>query len=148
MPAPGSSLQGPPSPCLRGVKSHVRRLTGTGDLFACPALQHAGLGYNALAALALPPAPPPALVSLDVSHNALCALAPLLGALRSGLPSLRVLSLLVSSAQQGLKLKPRPAAAWGYCGAKFVTPSDSRRAGCSGHLISQAHNSAYGGSRM
>lgn len=69
-----------------------------GDLFSCPTLQHAGLCFNRLAALELPaalPAAAGALVSLDLSHNALCALAPLLRQLRSGLPRLRVLSLLV-----------------------------------------------------
>lgn len=79
-----------------------------GDLFSCPALQHAGLCFNRLATLELPAALPAAaaaaaLVSLDLSHNALCALATLRRQLCSGLPRLRVLSLLVRG--------PRTAAA-------------------------------------
>ncbi len=71
----------------------ARRLEAAGSLAGCPALQHAGLGFNRLAALELPAAALPALVSLDLTHNALCALGPLLAALAAGLPALRVLGL-------------------------------------------------------
>ncbi len=71
----------------------ARRLEAAGSLAGCPELQHAGLGFNRLAALELPAAALPALVSLDLTHNALCALRPLLTALAAGLPALRVLGL-------------------------------------------------------
>jgi hypothetical protein len=61
----------------------------------CPALQHAGLAFNSICALATPttvsPAAP-ALVSLDLAHNNIAELATTLQALQA-LPQLRILSL-------------------------------------------------------
>jgi hypothetical protein len=65
-------------------------------LLACPALVHAGLAFNRIAALwgpSLPPRPAEAaLVSLDLSHNDISQLAPALDALAQ-LPRLRALGL-------------------------------------------------------